>query len=67
MFKFYSYEVFGELDNEIIKFCKENNLGCSNDGRLCCFVGEKKDLEKLHDTFFDDYTFNIEEKTLKNI
>ena len=67
MFKFYSYEVFGELDNEIIKFCKENNLGCSYDGRLCYFVGEKKDLEKLHDKFFDDYTFNIEEKTLKNI
>ena len=67
MFKFYSYEVFGELDNEIIKFCKENNLGCSSDGRLCYFAGEKKDLEKLHDKFFDDYTFNIEEKTLKNI
>ena len=67
MFKFYSYEVFGELDNEIIKFCKENNLGCSSDGRLCYFAGEKKDLEKLHDKFFNDYTFNIEEKTLKNI
>ena len=67
MFKFYSYEVFGELDNEIIKFCKENNLGCSSDGRLCYFAGEKKDLEKLHDKFFDDYTFNIKEKTLKKI
>lgn len=67
MFKFYSYEVFGELDSKIIKFCKENNLGCSNEGRLCYFAGERKDLEKLHNTFFKDYTFNIEEKTLKNI
>ena len=67
MFKFYSYEVFGVLDKDIIKFCKENNLGCSDNGRTIIFAGQKEDLKKLHDTFFDDYTFNIEEKTLKNI
>ena len=67
MFKFYSYEVFGKLDKDIIKFCKKNNIGCSEDGRICYFAGEKKDLEKLHDEFFNEYEFNIEEKTLKKI
>ena len=67
MFKFYNYEVFGELDNDIIKFCKENNIGCSDNGRTIIFAGQKEDLQKLHDEFFDEYEFNIEEVELKEI
>ena len=67
MFKFYSYEVFGELDNDIIKFCKGNNIGCSDNGRTIIFAGQKEDLQKLHDEFFDEYEFNIEEVEMKEI
>ena len=55
------YEVFGVLDDEIIEFCEDNNIDCSENIKICCFVGEKKDLEKLHNEFFDEYKFNVEE------
>ena len=67
MFNFYSYEVVGVLDKDIIKFCKSNNIGCSDNGKIMFFAGEKEDLQKLHDEFFDDYEFNIEEVKVKEI
>lgn len=67
MFKFYSYEVFGELDSDIVKFCKKNNLGCSDNGRTIIFAGQKEDLQKLHDEFFNEYEFNIEEVKVEQV
>ena len=67
MFKFYSYEVFGKLDKDIIKFCKKNNIGCSDNERTIIFAGQKEDLEKLHNEFFNEYEFNIEEVEIKEV
>jgi hypothetical protein len=65
MFNFYRYEVFGTLDKDIVKFCKDNYIGCSASERCCYFVGNKEDLQKLHNEFFNEYEFNIEEVNLK--
>ncbi len=67
MFKFYSYEVFGELDRELVMYCKKNGIGCSDNGRTIVFAGEKEDLQKLHDEFFNEYEFNIEEVTMEQV
>ena len=56
----YVYSVFTDIYPEIENFCKLNNITYSTeDQRTYEFVSTKNNLKKLHNKFYDYYTFEL--------
>lgn len=56
----YIYSVFTDIYPELENFCKLNNITYSTeDQRTYEFTGTENNLQKLHNKFYNDYTFEI--------
>ena len=55
------YEVFGELDTELQQYCVLHHIKyiTNTKDKTIKFIASEEKLEKLHNDFFDEYSFEL--------